>query len=73
MFTRKDAISAKEGMEQYRSPEMTLRVSGPNNSIAGVLWESLLTMTCRPAGVLALAPVIVAITRLVLVSYRLIA
>ena len=26
MFTRKDALAAKEGMEQYRSPDMTLRV-----------------------------------------------
>ncbi|KAF8468435.1 hypothetical protein BDZ91DRAFT_762407 [Kalaharituber pfeilii] len=25
MFTRKDALAAKEGMEQYRSPDMTLR------------------------------------------------
>ena len=29
MFTRKDALAAKDGMEQYRSPEMTLRVSVP--------------------------------------------
>lgn len=26
MFTRKDALAAKEGMEQYRSSDMTLRV-----------------------------------------------